>query len=301
MTLITHTATTCIRHSLLHCNTTALSTTQRLLAQEDTQATMDRSYGSTDRLLQTPTREEGSSHQYRHAALDKAAIFCGPLAQLCFFIFLPASLNFPPISPSLTPEETAQHYRDNDVGLKIGISIMLLTGAIWPIFCAGVNRQLSKIPGVSHTALWGQLGAGCLGALSMMLPSMFFSVVAYRLERDPIITQTLSDLAWFVYAMGFPPFIGQDLMISYAVLSDKRPEPLIPHWVSWIMSGLTLTLYPALAVHAVKSGPFAWNGALGFWLGAIGFGGQVGILVSFLLKSHEKPDPDRKADEVLSS
>jgi hypothetical protein len=128
--------------------------------------------------------------------------------------------------------------------------------------------------------------------MSMMLPSMFFSAVIYRLERDPLLTQMLSDLAWFVYAMGFPPFIGQDLMISYAILSDKRQNPLIPHWVAWVMSGLTLTLYPALGVHCVKSGAVAWNGALGFWLGAVGFGGQVGLFVFFLLRAHARPDPE---------
>lgn len=238
----------------------------------------------------TPLR--GFKATQQHATLDKLVIFCGPLAQLFFVTFLPASFNFPPISPSLSAEATADHYRRNEKGLQAGISIMLLCGAVWPLFVAGINRQLAKIPGVSRTALQGQLAAGCLGSLSMMLPSMFFSVVIYRLERDPVLTQTLSDLAWFVFAMGFPPFIGQDMMISYAILCDKREKPLIPHWVAWATSGLTLTLYPALVIHCVKSGPLAWNGALGFWAGAIGFGAQVGILVPHLLKAHASPDPE---------
>lgn len=236
----------------------------------------------------SPARTGGLKQ--RHDTLDKLAILCGPIAQFLFFIFLPASMQLPPISPSFTPEVTAAHYRRNETGMKGGICLMLMTGAFWPIFCAGVNRQLSKIPGISQTALWGQLGSGVLGSISMMIPSYFFSAVIYRLDRDPILTQMLSDLAWFVYAMGFPVFMGQDLMVSYAILSDKRPEPLIPHWVAWAMSGLTLTLYPALGVHCVKSGAVAWNGALGFWLGAVGFGGQVGLLVFFLMKAHAKPD-----------
>ncbi|KFA60027.1 hypothetical protein S40285_10670 [Stachybotrys chlorohalonatus IBT 40285] len=238
----------------------------------------------------TPLRGLGRSKQ-SHATLDRVAIYCGPLAQLFFVIFLPASLNFPPISPSLTAEQTVDHYRRNELGMQIGISIMLLCGIAWPIFVAGINRQLSKIPGVSPTALWGQVAAGCLGTLSMMLPSMFFSVVIYRLDRDPVLTQTLSDLAWFVYAMGFPPFLAQDMMISYIVLSDKRDNPLIPRWVAWVTSGLTLGIYPALFVHFVKSGPLAWNGLLGFWFGAVAFGGQVGVLVYHLLNALEKPDP----------
>ncbi|RYP10952.1 hypothetical protein DL765_007955 [Monosporascus sp. GIB2] len=248
--------------------------------------------GSSSEEETSPGRMAHENLRLKHALLDKIAIFCGPVAQMLFFIFLPASLNLPPVHPNLSAEETVYHYEYNHTGMKGGISIMLMTGATWPIFCAGVNRQLSKIPGVSRTALWGQLAAGCLGSLSMMLPTMFFSAVIYRLDRDPQITHALSDLAWFVYAMGFPPFIGQDMMVSYAILSDKRPDPLIPHWVAWVMSALTLTLYPALAVHCVKGGPFAWNGALGFWIGAVGFGGQIGLLVFFLMRAHAKPDPE---------
>lgn len=202
------------------------------------------------------------------------------------------SLNLPPVSPSATPEETAYHYVYNEKGLKGGIPIMLMTGITWPIFCAGVNRQLAKIPGVSRTALWAQLGAGCLAALSMMLPAIFFSAVIYRLDRDPILTQLLSDLAWLVYMMSFPPFVAQDFMISYAVLSDRRPRPLIPRWAAWAMSGLAITVYPAIAVHCVKSGPFAWNGALSFWVGMAGGSVQLGILVFFLWKAHAEPDPE---------
>ncbi|KFA51954.1 hypothetical protein S40293_11130 [Stachybotrys chartarum IBT 40293] len=238
----------------------------------------------------SPLRGVAKSRQ-SHATLDRVAIYCAPLAQLCFFIFLPASLNFPPISPSLTPEETAEHYRRGERGMQVGICIMLLTAIFWPIFVAGVNRQLSKIPGVSTTALWGQVAGGCLGSLSMMLPSMFFSAVIYRLDRDPVITQTLSDLAWFVYAMGFPPFMAQDMMVSYIILSDKREKPLIPRWVAWTTSGLTLGIYPGLVVHCFKSGPFAWNGLVGFWIGIISFGIQGGVLVFHFLAATQKPDP----------
>ena len=242
-----------------------------------------------DDVLQEANRNLFETDSRRHAALDRFAIYCGPIAQMLFFLFLPLSGQLPPISPSLTAEETADYYRQHKTGMKVGICCMLLTAIFWPIFCAGINRQLSKIPHASPTALWGQLTGGCLGSLSMMIPSFFFSVVIYRLERDPILTQTMSDLAWFVYAMGVPPFLGHDMMVSYAILSDDRSNPLIPHWVAWVNTGLTLTLYPAFVVHCVHSGPLAWNGALGFWLGGAGFGAQVGLLVFHFKKALVKP------------
>lgn len=236
-------------------------------------------------------------HRPSDRTINRFAIFCGPIAQLCFVLFLPASLMLPPISPSLSPEETANHYRKNEAGMKAGATIMLLSGIFWPLFCAGVNRQLTRIPNLNPTLLWAQMAGGSLGGVSMMLPAIFFAATVYRLERDPILTQLLSDLSWFCFALLFPPFVAQDLAISWAILSDARSKPLFPHWLAYTTSGLTLTLYPALGVHCVHHGAVAWNGALGFWLGAAGFGIQVGLLVSFLLKAVARPDYDDEAEE----
>ncbi|KAJ6124589.1 hypothetical protein N7471_011906 [Penicillium samsonianum] len=236
-------------------------------------------------------------HPVSDRTINRLAIFCGPIGQLCFVLFLPAGLMLPPISPSLSPEETANHYRKNEAGMKAGATIMLLSGIFWPIFCAGVNRQLARIPNINPTLLWAQLAAGSLGAVSMMLPAIFFAATVYRLDRDPVLTQLLSDLAWFCFALLFPPFVAQDMAISCAILSDTRSKPLLPRWLAYTTTGLTLTLYPALGVHCVQNGPIAWNGAVGFWLGAAGFGIQVGLLVSSLLKAVATPDNDDGSEE----
>ncbi|RWA13985.1 hypothetical protein EKO27_g1133 [Xylaria grammica] len=80
--------------------------------------------------LEASEPQQPSQPSQQHSLLDKVAILCGPSAQLLFFLFLPASLNLPPVSPSLSPEQTAYHYVYNETGLKGGISLMLLTGAI---------------------------------------------------------------------------------------------------------------------------------------------------------------------------
>jgi hypothetical protein len=231
-----------------------------------------------------------SQYRMSEVGFNRFAIFCGPIAQMLFFIFLPASVLLPPISPSLSPQDTANHYREHEQGMKAGISLMILTSMFWPVFCAGINRQLARIPGINPTVLWAQLAAGSLGGISMMLPAILFASAVYRLDRDPVLTQMLSDTAWFAFSMGFPPFIAQDLAISVAIVSDHRSEPLFPHWVAYAMTALTFTYYPALGVHCVYEGPIAWNGALSFWLGAVGFGIQVGLLVFFLMKTVGKPD-----------
>lgn len=80
-------------------------------------------------------------------------------------------------------------------------------------------------------------------------------------------------------------------MISYAVLSDRSAEPLFPPpWMAWATMGLTLTYHPALGVHCVKKGAIAWNDGLSFWLGAVGFGLQIGLLAFFFNRAVGRPD-----------
>ena len=138
-----------------------------------------------------------------------------------------------------------------------------------------------------------------------MLPAIFFASTIYRLDRDPVLTQLLSDTAWFAFSMLFPPFIAQDLAIAYGILSDRRPDPLFPHWLAWLNTGLTIALYPALGVHCVHRGAVAWNGALTFWAGAASFSIQVGLLVFFLLKAVSKSDEDcgtsEQSDEDITT
>ncbi|KAH8704872.1 integral membrane protein [Talaromyces proteolyticus] len=231
-------------------------------------------------------------------AFNRFTIFCGPFAQMLFFIFLPASRNFPPISPHKSPEETVEHYLQNESALRATAALMSMTPIFWPLFCAGVNRQLSRIPGVSQTALYAQLASGSLAAVTMMVPSFLFATTVYRLDRDPNITQALSDLSWLTFSMGWTPSIAQDVAISYAILQDRRPNPLFPRWLAFVNTGLTVFLYPSLGVHCVHGGALAWNGAITFWVGAAAFFIQLNLLVFFLMRAVGRPDePSEPASE----
>lgn len=226
------------------------------------------------------------------AGFDKFAILSGPIAGLLFFLFLPASLLLPPISPSVAPDALVTHYRKNEAGMRGGIALILFSGVLWPFFAAGISRQLARIPGINPTVVWAQLCSGAIGGVMIILPAWFFASAIYRLDRDPVLTQLMSDLAWFSISMAVPPFITQDLAISYGILSDRRPEPLLPHWVAWVNTGLVLGYLPVFGVHCVYRGVLAWNGALNFWVVLVCFGGVVFLQVIYFLKAVGKADED---------
>ena len=59
----------------------------------------------------------------------------------------------------------------------------------------------------------------------------------------------------------------------------------------------------ALGLHYVKSGPFAWNGAISFWLGAVAIYFGVALNTIYLLRAVETPDdpvlPNHVEDTTL--
>ncbi|KAG7008274.1 hypothetical protein G7Y79_00006g018940 [Physcia stellaris] len=169
--------------------------------------------------------------------------------------------------PSLTPEALVTHYRENEAGMRGSIALIVTLGSFWAMYTAGISRQLARIPGINPTVVWAQLGNGIIGGMCLMIPAVLFASTIYRLDRNPEVTQLMSDTAWFSIFLVFPPFAAQELLISYGILSDRRPDPLCPHWIAWVNNGFVLGYFPAFGVHCVYRGVLAWNGALNFWVG----------------------------------
>lgn len=219
--------------------------------------------------------------------IDRACVYSGLLYTSFSFIFFIASGNFPPAAPTLTAEQVVQHYRDHNVGYKVGASFFVLAGAFYGSFTAVMSQQMKRIPGVGHTLISAQEVSGAWACITFSVPAIFFATTAYRLDRPPEITQALNDLSWMMTFMPFAPFIVQNWAFAFAVFFDKRPKPLFPSFVGWVNLVSPVLLGSGIAMHCVKSGPLAWNGALTFWLTAVVFGIQSIVNIVWTAKAIE--------------
>ncbi|KAJ5627623.1 hypothetical protein N7490_009851 [Penicillium lividum] len=216
---------------------------------------------------------------------DRIFIACGPLVGCQYLIFLTASHLFPPLKPTLTANETAEHYRNNLAGTRAGVFLLIISSLIWPFWGLGINNQLRRIPHVNPHILNLQLASGCAsGALTVVL-AVLFGTTIYRLERDPQITQALSDLSILFYTMINASYIPQQIAIVLACLSDPRPRPLIPKWTSWLSLACMAVWTTAYAGHIPHYGPFTWNGAVAFWTVIAVYVVQCSLLLYYLMKA----------------
>ncbi|KAJ5918356.1 hypothetical protein N7454_010731 [Penicillium verhagenii] len=228
---------------------------------------------------------------------DRILIACGPFVGCQYLIFLTASHLFPPLKPSLTAIETAEHYRNNLAGTRAGVFLLIISSLIWPFWGLGINNQLRRIPNVNPHILNIQIASGCAsGTLTIVLAVMFGATI-YRLDRNPEITQALSDLSLLLYNMINAAYVPQQVAIVLACLSDPRPKPLIPKWTSWLSLACMCVWITAYAGHIAHSGPFAWDGAVAFWTVIAVYFIQCSLLLFHLMKVAGEIDEDAPGEK----
>ncbi|MET0659510.1 MAG: hypothetical protein ABW110_15290 [Steroidobacteraceae bacterium] len=192
----------------------------------------------------------------------------------------------PPPSPDMTAEQVVQLYQTDTNLKRLGFVLMMLGNGFYFGIVAVISVQMKRIEGVGRMLNYTQLATGAVNALLLLLPSVFFTAAAFRPERSPDVTVALHDIGWFLAVMPVASFMFQQFVIALAIFADKAPQPLFPRWVAY-MNIWTATLYlPAFMDTFFKTGPFAWNGLLAFWIPALIFGLiWIPVMLVFLFKA----------------
>lgn len=202
---------------------------------------------------------------------ERMCAWSGIICVICFFIAFCFSGFIPPLSPSLTAEQVASHYREHYVGVRFGMIFMLISGMFYAAYVAVISGQMRRIPNLSPVVVYAQLSAGSFACLTFLLPAVFFIVTSFRPERSPELTQVLNDLSWIMAVIPWPPFMVQNFAFAFAILSDKRSDPLFPRWLGYLNIWAPISFTPGVMLPFFKAGPFAWGGVLVFWLPAFIF------------------------------
>lgn len=189
---------------------------------------------------------------------------------------LAASGFLPPISPAWDAERTVRHYRSHEKGIQVGAMLLFVAGIPYLAMTAIISEQMQRIPGLPPVVATLQQIAGAAGAcITFMLPGIILAVASYRLDRHVEITQALNNLFWFMLLISWPPAFAQAWVFAYAIIIDSRPNPLSPKSMAILNIVLSILYTLSSAMHCVKTGPLAWNGALTFWVPLIAFAVQV--------------------------
>jgi len=217
--------------------------------------------------------------------------WCVPIAVTLFGVSLMSLAHFiPPLAPTLTAEEVAAHFRDHGMAICLAMTLFLFSGTllapITAIFCVLIKR----IEGRASVLTYTQLVTGTVALILFVPPAICWAAAAYRPDRDISQILLLNDLGWFFFIMVVPPGILQVIVLGMAMLQDKRRQPLFPRWLAYVNFWLAVIFVPGGLVPLFKTGPFAWNGLIAFWIPVGLFGAWWLLMFVMCLKAIKTPD-----------
>jgi hypothetical protein len=214
-----------------------------------------------------------------------------PVAMVLFGLSLVSLGHFiPPPPPTRSAEEVAAFFHEHSVGIRLGMTLFLFSGTLLAPITAVFAVLIRRIEGVSPILTYTQIITGTVALVLFIPPAICWTVAAYRPERAISEILLLNDLGWFFFIMTVPPGILQVLVLGMAILQDKRRQPLFPRWVGYFNLWAAVIFIPGGVVSLFKTGPFAWNGIIAFWIPVLVFGSWWWVMFVVCLKAIRRPD-----------
>jgi hypothetical protein len=191
--------------------------------------------------------------------------------------FWPLARFIPPPSANDTAVQIAHFYQHDTTAIRAGLLIVFVSFMTYEPLVAVVTRlMLRRSP--NNAMAWLQLGAGTGSWLFLLVPTMVLSAAAFRPDRAPDVTQALHDIGWFFFFMGFVPFVVQSIAITVFVLEDTGEGALFPRWVAYFGIAFEVLFVLGGLCTFFKTGPFAFQGLLTYWVPLGMYGAEVLVL-----------------------
>jgi hypothetical protein len=123
-----------------------------------------------------------------------------------------------------------------------------------------------------------------ISVLIFLFPVIVMQAILFRPTRDPQLILLLNDLAWLPFIGLFMPAMVQGIAIALAIFKDKE-EKVFPRWLGYFNVWVALLFIPDILIYSFKTGPFAWNGLIGFWLALSIFGVWFFVMFPYLRRA----------------
>ncbi|KAJ3496334.1 hypothetical protein NLG97_g2732 [Lecanicillium saksenae] len=226
----------------------------------------------------------------KHPIMSPQSVHYGCVISGLFFVVLfvvgaAAGGFIRPLPPYWSASQVSQYYRGHEQGIQAGAAMFSFAGMLYLPPTAVISAQMRRIPSVHYVASALQLASGASAASALLLLGTILAVTGFRLDRPIEITQALNDFFFIALLLAWPPYMIQSFAFAYAIIIDCRPKPLFPKFLAMINLIAPVLFIPTTAVHTVKTGPLAWNGAISWWIPLAAFGLQFAFILILLVRA----------------
>jgi len=169
-----------------------------------------------------------------------------------------------PNGPTLPTAEVAAFFTDEPNRVMAGYVISSIGVVLAAPMFALISVHMLRIEGRRPVLAFTQLIVAAVTVFLNMFSMMMFAMAAFRADRNVDDIVLLNDMAWLLLFTAVCPFLIQNVAIGIAVLRDKSGT--FPRWVGFLNFWVAISFLPDVLPYFFKTGPFAWNGVLVFWL-----------------------------------
>lgn len=217
---------------------------------------------------------------------QRFCIWSGLIFGNLFFVGIYLFGFFPPPDGTLTGEQFIEKI-ENSIGLaRLGI-VMGLWAVLFSItWNSIIALHVARAEG-ARVPLWAivSFGGGTVNTVGFLFSFLPFAAALYRPDRDPELIRLMVDFGWLIAVVTFSGAVMQAIAMGIGGLRDKREIPVFPRWVCYFLFWIAIASTPGILALFFKTGPFAWNGLLAFWVAAVAFGAYLIVITHALLKA----------------
>ena len=208
-------------------------------------------------------------------------------------------------SPAWDAAQVAAFFDQNQTRILIGQLTCVIASAFLVPWAVAIFMQMIRIEAKPSVLSYFQLTSGALGVVFFMIPSCMWATIAFRSGHNPDTMQMMNDFAWILWAISWPPFAFQAVVIGLVVLFAKHDQNVIPRWAAYVSIWLGIAMVPASLTVFFKTGPFAWNGLIAVYLPlviySIWYNSIFYVIRKAILQQTRQPDPEVVADRLITA
>ena len=200
--------------------------------------------------------------------LWRLCLWTGPIFMVVFIVFWGvAGHNIPPWNADLPASTIAEWFRSEVNTIRGGMVIAMTTAPLYAVWGLGIGRVMGQAVGQRSLLIDLQVWGAGLTVIPVLVSTSFWLTGAYRPEGLPDhLLQMLYDMAWLLIDLAYFTTSIQLFAVGAGFLKDRRAQPLVPKWLSWYAIWVGFMFIAECLMPFFKSGPFARDGLLNFWI-----------------------------------
>ena len=204
----------------------------------------------------------------------------------------------PPPTPDQSQADIASIFDDHE-RVRVAAAMFFFGGAFFVAPCAVMAIQMRRIEGPNAVMALIQIVSAAIGVVALQIPGALWLAISFRDGIDPTTVAALNDVAWFFLLGAVGSAVMQNAALAACILGSDGS--VYPRWLGyvnlWLISGLLF----GILIPFFKTGPLAWDGALGFWVVAIDFFVWVFVMWTLTAKAVNSEEAGARPGSPVAS